>query len=126
MWPAMSPPPMSSPTPHPASRSRSRCPRQRRQLLRPGPPVPPDQRGAPAMTETGGRTIGAKGWYMQAPRAADRVQLTVGPPAQLVPVQAHRTLAAEVTANLRQAIVSGSLSPEHELSPEPETARLLG
>src|ERR1035438_5355806 len=99
MWPAMSPPPMSRPIAHPASRSRSRCPRQRRQLLRPGPPVPPDQRGGSAMTETGGRTIGANGGDMQAPQAADRVQLTVGPTAQLVPVQAHRTLAAEVTAN---------------------------
>jgi GntR family transcriptional regulator len=78
------------------------------------------------MTETGGRTIGANGGDMQAPQAADRVQLAVRPPAQLVPVQAHRTLAAEVTANLRQAIVSGSLSPEHELPPEPELARQLG
>jgi DNA-binding GntR family transcriptional regulator len=63
---------------------------------------------------------------MQAPQGADRVDLTMGPTAQLVPVRAHRTLAAEVTANLRQAILSGSLSPEHELPPEPELARQLG
>src|ERR1039458_10586005 len=79
MWPAMSPPPMSRPIAHPASRSRSRCPRQRRRPLRPGPPVPPDQRGGSAMTETGGRTIGANGGDMQAPQAADRVQLAVRP-----------------------------------------------
>jgi len=78
------------------------------------------------MTETASRTIGASGGEMQAPQGADRVDLTMGPTAQLVPVRAHRTLAAEVTANLRQAIVSGSLSPEHELPPEPELARQLG
>jgi len=46
--------------------------------------------------------------------------------SHLVPVHARRTLAAEVTATLRQAIRSGSISPEREFPAESELARQLG
>jgi GntR family transcriptional regulator len=45
---------------------------------------------------------------------------------KIVPVRAPRTLVAEVTTNLRQAIQDGPLSSQRELPTEPELARQLG
>jgi GntR family transcriptional regulator len=60
------------------------------------------------------------------PPSRPRAPLPESLHSQVPPIRIPRTLVAEVTANLRQALVDGTLAPRSELPTEPELARQLG
>ncbi len=78
------------------------------------------------MADTRNGASAVNGSFEKPAPANARIPWNVESAPQLVPVQARRTLAAEVTSTLRQAIQNGSISPEHEFPAEPELARQLG